>query len=66
VEVVTATVLKYTKGVDRPGSLEDGTLPWYLGEDIKTTANQIAQVTFGQPFMNDTRGQSYDYYFGQL
>ena len=44
-EVVVATVLKYTNGADKPGSLADGTLPWYLGTDIEATASQIAQVS---------------------
>ena len=44
-EVVVATVLKYTNGADKPGSLTDGTLPWYLGTDIEATASQIAQVS---------------------
>ena len=44
IEVVTATVLKYTVGADNPGSLADQTLPWYLGTDIHASAAQIAQV----------------------
>ena len=43
-EVVVATVLKYFQGIDNPGSTEDGTIPWYLKQDIKATASQIAQV----------------------
>ena len=43
-EVFVSTMLKYYQGADNPGSLADGTLPWYLGQEFKTTASQIAQV----------------------
>jgi hypothetical protein len=45
-EVVVSTVLKYTEGLDNPGSTADGTIPWYLEKDIQATASQIAQVCF--------------------
>jgi hypothetical protein len=52
-EVVVATMLKYFQGLDNPGSQEDGTIPWYLMQDIKPTASQIAQVFLFLNFLND-------------
>ncbi len=43
VEIVLASILKYTVGNDRPNLSSDEDVPWYLGKKIDLTALGVAQ-----------------------
>lgn len=42
-QIILASTLKYTLGVDKPGTQKDGSLPWYFGTDIELSGQRVAQ-----------------------